>query len=101
MRYRKRKSCESSRIRSDQRNSEGRWMVSKKRIVMLLVIGAVVATMMVLALNTSSIALGYGATGGVSTSTGGATTGAEVGVFGVAGACLIAAGYFLTRKARS
>lgn len=77
-------------------------MVSKKRIVMLLVIGAVVATMMVLALNVSAMAQGYGATGGASTgTTGGATTGAEVGVFGVAGACLIAAGYFLTRKARS
>ena len=76
-------------------------MVSKKRILLLLVIGIVAATMMVLALNASTQALGYGATGGASTSTGGAKTGAEVGLFAIAGAGLIVAGYFLTRKARS
>ena len=79
----------------------------KKRIVMLLLIGVVAATMMVMALNVSSNAFGaYGDVGGVSTggsySSGSGTpgTGAEVILFGVAGAGLIAAGYFLTRKAR-
>ena len=80
--------------------------MSKKRIVMLLVIGAVVATLLVLALNVSAMAVGYGGTTsagstGATTSTGGATTGAEVGLYAVAGAGLIVAGYFLTRKARS
>jgi len=75
--------------------------VSKKRIVMLLMIGVVAATMMVLALNVSSNAFGaYGDVGGVSTGSGAPGTGAEVVLFGVAGAGLIAAGYFLTRKAR-
>ena len=93
-----RKVHKSAKIHSGKWKFEGRWMVSKKRIVMLLVIGVVAATMMVLALNVSSQALGYGATGATST---GGKTGAEVGLFGVAGAGLIAAGYFLTRKARS
>lgn len=83
--------------------------MSKKRIVMLLLIGVVAATMMVMALNVSSNAFGQGyggdvggvSTGGSSSSGSGTPgTGAEVILFGVAGAGLIAAGYFLTRKAR-
>lgn len=65
---------------------------------MLLLVGIVAATMMVMALNVSSNAFGaYGDVGGVSSTPG---TGAEVILFGVAGAGLIAAGYFLTRKAK-
>lgn len=72
--------------------------MSKKRIVMLLMVGVVIATMMVMALNVSAQAQGYGGT--VSSGSGTPGTGAEVILFGVAGAGLIAAGYFLTRKAR-
>ncbi|MDO8735497.1 MAG: hypothetical protein Q7K29_00230 [Thermoleophilia bacterium] len=81
--------------------------MSKKRIVMLLMVGVVIATMMVLALNVTANAQGYGAVGGASTggssSSGSGTpgTGAEVILFGVAGAGLIAAGFFLTRKAKA
>ncbi|MFA6001188.1 MAG: hypothetical protein WC828_03630 [Thermoleophilia bacterium] len=71
--------------------------MSRKRIALLLLLGVVIATTMVLALNVSAQAQGYG--GGV---TGGAaTTGAEVILFGVAGMGLIGAGYFLTRKAKA
>ncbi|MHB9111585.1 MAG: hypothetical protein ACYC4D_03005 [Thermoleophilia bacterium] len=73
-------------------------MVSKKRIVMLLMVGVVIATMMVLALNVSAHAQGYGGT--VSGASGTPGTGAEVILFGIAGAGLIVAGYFLTKKAR-
>lgn len=79
-------------------------MVSKKRIVMLLMVGVVIATMMVLALNVSAHAQGYGGTvssGSYSGTSGTPGTGAEVILFGVAGAGLIAAGYFLTRKAKA
>jgi len=72
---------------------------------MLLVIGAVVATLMVVAFNVSAMAQGYGVSGTSGTSgsstSGTAGTGAEVILFGVAGAGMIATGYFLTRKARS
>lgn len=70
-------------------------MVSKKRIVMLLMVGVVIATMMVLAQNVSVHAQGYGGTSGTP------GTGADVTLFGVAGAGLIAAGYFLTKKAKA
>ncbi|MBI5870777.1 MAG: hypothetical protein HZB44_07460 [Actinobacteria bacterium] len=73
-------------------------MVSKKRIALLLMVGVVIATMMVLGLNVSANAQGYGAVSSGSSTPG---TGAEVILFGVAGAGLIAAGYFLTRKARA
>lgn len=79
-------------------------MVSRKRIALLLLLGVVIATTMVLALNVTAQAQGYGAVGGSSTgsSTGSATTtGAEVILFGVAGAGLIGAGYLLTRKAKA
>jgi len=72
---------------------------------MLLMVGVVIATMMVLALNVTANAQGYGAVGGTSTgySSGSGTpgTGAEVILFGIAGAGLIATGFFLTRKARA
>ena len=74
--------------------------MSKKRIVMLVIVGVMMATMMVLALNVSSQALGYG-TAVSGSSSGAAGTGAEVILFGVAGAGLITAGYFLTRKSRA
>lgn len=73
-------------------------MVSKKRIVMLLMVGVIIATMMVLALNVTANAQSYGAVSSGSAAPG---TGAEVILFGVAGAGLIMAGYFLTRKARA
>ncbi len=78
----------------------------RKRIVLLLVMGIAIATMLVLALNIPAQAQDYGAVGGVSsggtTTTGGAPgTGAELALFALAGAALIGAGYFLTRKAKA
>jgi len=74
--------------------------VSRKRIALLLLFGVVIATTMVLALNVTAQAQGYG--GVASSGTGSATTtGAEVILFGVAGAGLIGAGYLLTRKAKA
>lgn len=73
-------------------------MVSIKRIVMLLIVGVAIATMMVMALNVTANAQGYGVAASGASGTPG--TGAEVILFGIAGAGLIAGGYFLTRKAR-
>ena len=81
--------------------------MSKKRIAILLLLGVVIATTLVFALNVSAQAQSYGDVGGTSasgtsgTSSGGTTTGAEVLLFGLAGAGLIGAGYFLTRKAKA
>lgn len=73
--------------------------MSKKRIALLLVLGVIVATTLVLALNVTAQAQGYGA---VSSGTGGTpSTGAEVALFAAAGGAMLGAGYFLTRKSKA
>jgi LPXTG-motif cell wall-anchored protein len=72
-------------------------MVSKKRIVMLLMLGVIVATTVVLAVYAPAQAQSYP----VSSGSTGAKTGAELGLFAVAGAALLGAGYFLTRKSKA
>jgi len=67
---------------------------------MLLILGAIVATMLILAISAGQAAgQGYGATG--TAGTGGAKTGAEVIMFAGMGAALLGAGYFLTRKSKA
>lgn len=73
--------------------------MTRKRIVLLLVMGIAIATMLVLALNIPAQAQDYGAVGGVSS--GATSTGAELALFALAGAVLIGAGYLLTRKAKA
>lgn len=78
--------------------------MSKKKIGMLLLLGLVIATTMVLALNVTAHAQDYGAvSGGGTGATGSGTpaTGAEVVLLALTGAGMIAAGYFLTRKAKA
>ena len=73
--------------------------MSKKRIALLFVLGVVIATTLVLALNVSAQAQGYGAVGGAATGTPG--TGAELALFAAAGAAMIGAGYLLTRRSKA
>ena len=77
--------------------------MSRKRIALMLVMGIVIATMLVLALNIPAQAQSYGAVGGTSTgaSSGTPGTGAELALFALAGAAMIGTGYFLTRKAKA
>lgn len=78
--------------------------MSRKRIALLLVMGVVIATMLVLALNIPAQAQSYGAVGGTGTggtSSGTPGTGAELALFALAGAALIGTGYFLTRKSKA
>lgn len=78
--------------------------MSRKRIALLLVMGIVIATMLVLALNIPVQAQSYGSVGGTSsggTSSGTPGTGAELALFALAGAALIGTGYFLTRKSKA
>ncbi len=74
--------------------------MSRKRIAVLLLLGMAIATMLVLAINIPAQAQSYGAVGG--TSSGGTpNTGAELALFAMAGAALMGAGYFLTRKSKA
>lgn len=94
--------------------------MNRKRIAVLLVAGVVIATMLMVAIApgfayaqydqaTSPADTSGGTTSGGTTSggttTGGTTTGGKTGaeliVFGLAGAALIGSGYFLTRKSRA
>lgn len=75
--------------------------MSKKRISLLFVLGVVIATTLVLALNVTAQAQGYGATGGTSYAGGTPGTGAELALFAAAGAAMIGAGYLLTRKSKA
>lgn len=71
--------------------------MGKKKIAVLLVLGVAIATTLVLALDVTAQAQGYGSSG---TSTG-AKTGGELVWFALAGAALVGSGYFLTRKSRA
>ncbi|GBE58328.1 hypothetical protein BMS3Abin01_01262 [bacterium BMS3Abin01] len=75
--------------------------MNRKRIAIMLVMGIVIATMLVLSLNIPAQAQSYGATAGVSSGTGTPGTGAELALFALAGAALVGAGYFLTRKSKA
>lgn len=79
--------------------------MSRGRIIMLLVLGAAVATMLILAIHSGqAMGQGYGAVssgGTTATGTGGANTGAEVIMFAGIGAALLGTGFFLTRKSKA
>ncbi|MBE0429011.1 MAG: LPXTG cell wall anchor domain-containing protein [Thermoleophilia bacterium] len=72
--------------------------MSKRRIGLLFVLGTVVATTLVLALNVTAYAqVGYGAPGAPGTP----ATGIDLALFAVAGAGMIGAGYLLARRSRA
>lgn len=81
--------------------------MSGKKLILIILLGALIATMFVMAFNVSSQALGYGSTpvssppasaAPADAGGSGSSTAVKVMLIGAPGLALIGAGFYLTRK---